>query len=84
MGYILTEIIQVQFHCFDDATHAMSKEEDILVVQKILNSILMDYYVSNTSVSNSGRFPCYQKNFIEKFYNSELYTRRNQYSEKSK
>ena len=45
----------------------MSKEENILVVQKILNSIVMDYYVSNTSVSIQGGFPCYQKNFIEKF-----------------
>jgi len=45
----------------------MSKEENILVVQKILNSIIMDYYVSNTSVSIQGGFPCYQKNFIEKF-----------------
>lgn len=52
---------------FEDATHEMSKEENILVVQKILNSILMDYYVSNTSVSIQGGFPCYQKNFIEKF-----------------
>ena len=42
-------------------------EENILEVQKVLNSIVMDYYVSNTSVSIQGGFPCYQKNFIEKF-----------------
>jgi len=52
---------------FDDSTHEMSKEENILIVQKILNSIVMDYYISNTSVSIQGGFPCYQKNFIEKF-----------------
>ena len=52
---------------FDDSTHEMSKEENILVVQKILNSIVMDYYVSNTSISIQGGYPCYQKNFIEKF-----------------
>lgn len=52
---------------FEDSTHEMSKEENILVVQKILNSIVMDYYVTNTSVSIQGGFPCYQKNFIEKF-----------------
>ena len=52
---------------FADSTHEMSKEENILVVQKILNSIVMGYYVSNTSVSIQGGFPCYQKNFIEKF-----------------
>ncbi len=52
---------------FDDLTHPMAKEENILIVQKILNSIVMDYYVRNTSVSIQGGFPCYQKNFIEKF-----------------
>lgn len=52
---------------FEDTTHEMSKEENILVVQKILNSIVMDYYINNTSVSIQGGFPCYQKNFIEKF-----------------
>lgn len=51
----------------NDLIHPMSKEENILAVQKILNSILMDYYVSKTSVSIQGGFPCYQKNFIEKF-----------------
>jgi hypothetical protein len=45
----------------------MSKKENILVVQKILNSIIMDYYINHTSVSIQGGFPCYQKNFIEKF-----------------
>ena len=52
---------------FEASAHEMSKEENILVVQKILNSIVMDYYVSNTSVSIQGGFSCYQKNFIEKF-----------------
>lgn len=52
---------------FVDSTHKMSKEENILIVQKILNSIVMDYYVRNTSVSIQGGFPCYQKNFIEMF-----------------
>ena len=41
--------------------------ENIDVVQKILNSYLMHYYVSKTSVSIEGGYPCYQKNFIEKF-----------------
>uniref|UniRef100_UPI004047412A HsdM family class I SAM-dependent methyltransferase n=1 Tax=Mariniflexile sp. TaxID=1979402 RepID=UPI004047412A len=52
---------------FDDLTHPMSKEKNILVVQKILNSIVMDYYITKTSVSIQGGFPCYQKNFIERF-----------------
>lgn len=37
------------------------------VVQKILNSIIMHYYVTKTSVSIEGGYPCYQKNFIERF-----------------
>lgn len=52
---------------FADFIHPISKEENILVAQKILNSIIMDYYVSKTSVAIQGGFPCYQKNFIEKF-----------------
>lgn len=50
-----------------DLIHPMTKEKNILVVQKILNSIVMDYYITKTSVSIQGGFPCYQKNFIEKF-----------------
>lgn len=52
---------------FDDLVHPMSKEENIMEVQKILNSKVMDYYITLTSVSIQGGFPCYQKNFIEKF-----------------
>ena len=51
----------------DNLVHPLSKEENILEVQKILNSVIMDYYVTATSVSIQGGFPCYQKNFIEKF-----------------
>jgi len=52
---------------FDDYQHPLSKIENIRLVQKILNSIVMHYYVSKTSVSIAGGYPCYQKNFIEKF-----------------
>ncbi len=52
---------------FANDTHEFSKQENILVAQKILNSIVMDYYIKTTSVSIEGGFPCYQKNFIEKF-----------------
>jgi tRNA1(Val) A37 N6-methylase TrmN6 len=43
------------------------KFENIDVVQKILNSSLMHYFVKKTSVSIEGGYPCYQKNFIDKF-----------------
>jgi adenine-specific DNA-methyltransferase len=50
-----------------DIFNPITKIENIDVVQKILNSTLMDYYVRKTSISISGGYPCYQKNFIERF-----------------
>lgn len=52
---------------FDMSTNPFTKVENIELVQKILNSSLMHYYVSKTSVAIEGGYPCYQKNFIEKF-----------------
>ena len=52
---------------FGNEIHPISKEENALLAQKILNSVIMDYYVRTTSVSIQGGYPCYQKNFIEKF-----------------
>ena len=37
------------------------------VLQKILNSVVMEYYINKTSVNIEGGFPCFQKNFIELF-----------------
>lgn len=52
---------------FKESIHPLSKEENIFLVQKVLNSFIMDYYIKATSVFIQGGFPCYQKNFIEKF-----------------
>jgi adenine-specific DNA-methyltransferase len=52
---------------FGEFINPITKLENIDVVQKILNSIVMDYYVTKTSVAIEGGYPCYQKNFIEKF-----------------
>ena len=52
---------------FGNLISPISKVENIDVVQKIFNSIVMHYYVSKTSVAIEGGYPCYQKNFIEKF-----------------
>ena len=41
--------------------------DNVDVLLKILNSGLMNYYVTKTSVSIDGGYPCYQKNFIERF-----------------
>ena len=57
---------------FADSINPISKIENIDVVQKIFNSIVMHYYVSKTSVAIEGGYPCYQKNFIEKFTIPEL------------
>ncbi len=56
-----------QSSLFKEYENPISKEKNIDVVQKILNSVIMDYYVRKTSVSIQGGYPCYQKNFIEKF-----------------
>lgn len=37
------------------------------VLQRILNSRLMDYYVSKTSYSIEGGYFCYQKKYVERF-----------------
>jgi len=52
---------------FGDNGHLLSKVQNIDIVQKILNSEIMNYYINKTSVSIEGGYPCYQKNFIEKF-----------------
>jgi methylase of polypeptide subunit release factors len=52
---------------FGDTGHPLSKIENIDIVQKVLNSEIMHYYISRTSISIEGGYPCYQKNFIEKF-----------------
>lgn len=53
---------------------SLFEDSDMLVdvnnvdaVLKILNSYVMHYYISKTSVAIEGNYPCYQKNFIEKF-----------------
>lgn len=57
---------------FSEEINPITEIENIDVVQKILNSCLMHYYISKTSVSIEGGYPCYQKNFIEKFTIPEL------------
>ena len=52
---------------FSGFTNPLMDLKNIDVVQKILNSIVMHYYISKTSVAIEGGYPCYQKNFIERF-----------------
>ena len=37
------------------------------IMQKVLNSRIMDYYISNTSYSIEGGYYCYQKKYVERF-----------------
>lgn len=53
------------FSLFDNNDISSIENADVLL--KILNSGIMHYYVSRTSVSIEGGYPCYQKNFIERF-----------------
>lgn len=40
---------------------------DLDILQRILNSTVMQYYVRNTSYAIEGGYYCYQKKYIEKF-----------------
>lgn len=40
---------------------------DLEILAKVLNSSIMDYYITNTSYSIEGGFYCYQKKYIENF-----------------
>lgn len=37
------------------------------ILSKVLNSKIMDYYISNTSYSIEGGYYCYQKKYVERF-----------------
>ena len=45
---------------------------DIRVLQRILNSWVMDYYARLTSFQIEGGYQCFQKNFIERFCIPEI------------
>lgn len=44
-----------------------SEEYTLEFLQKILNSIIMDYYISHTSYALEGNYKCYQKKYIQNF-----------------
>ena len=71
-GYGLYIREQENNRLFTEFINPITQLENIDVVQKILNSIVMDYYITKTSVAIEGGYPCYQKNFIEKFTIPEL------------
>lgn len=48
-------------------SNPMGNGENLDVILKVLNSVVMAYYVEKTSVAIEGGYPCYQKNFIERF-----------------
>lgn len=44
-----------------------SPQFDLEILQKILNSVVMDYYISKTSYAIEGNYRCYQKKYIQRF-----------------
>lgn len=66
-GYGIFSKSQEKLSLFDDLNDSVGDETNFDILQKILNSKIMDYYVKKTSVSIEGGYPCYQKNFIERF-----------------
>lgn len=52
---------------WEDAQDFLSNVENVDIILKILNSSIMHYYITRTSISIEGGYFCYQKNFIEKF-----------------
>ena len=58
---------QIQHDSLFAEVPLLGQEENLEVMQAILNSRLMHYYITRTSVSIEGGYYCYQKNFIEKF-----------------
>ncbi len=63
-GLFLKEKKGFGFDLFDNP---FAHESNLGILQKILNSDVMYYYINKTSVSIEGGYPCYQKNFIERF-----------------
>jgi hypothetical protein len=45
---------------------------DLEILQSILNSKIMDYYMTNTSYSIEGGYKCYQKKYVQNFSIPEL------------
>ncbi|MFH1875664.1 MAG: N-6 DNA methylase [Candidatus Omnitrophota bacterium] len=50
-----------------DSASLFNDSISLEILSKILNSRIMAYYINQTSVSIEGGYPCYQKNFIERF-----------------
>lgn len=53
--------------CNGYAIFQKSNNLTLKALQKILNSVIMDYFARKTSVDLEGGYQCYQKNFIESF-----------------
>lgn len=60
------------------------EEVSLETLSKILNSKIMEYYIGKTSVSIEGGYPCYQKNFIERFTIPKLKQEHDDYLENEK
>lgn len=53
--------------CNGYAVFQKNRQITLKALQKVLNSVIMDYFARKTSVDIEGGYQCYQKNFIESF-----------------
>jgi len=64
--------------------YAIYYKGNLRTLQKVLNSIVMDYYIKKTSISIESGYWCYQKNFIERFSIPEFTTQENYFLENTR
>lgn len=55
------------------------ESDSLEILQRVLNSKVMDYYVSLTSYAIEGNYRCYQKKYIQSFSIPDFDLRENQY-----
>lgn len=65
---------ETEYSLFSNGYAVFPDTVDIEVLNRILNSKVMDYYIRKTSKEIQGDYQCYQKNFIRKFSVPEFTT----------
>ena len=65
---------ETEYSLFSNGYAVFPDTVDVEVLNRILNSKVMDYYIRNTSKEIQGDYQCYQKNFIRKFSVPEFTT----------
>jgi methylase of polypeptide subunit release factors len=66
---------ETEYSLFSNGYAVFPDTVDVEVLNRILNSKVMDYYIRKTSKEIQGDYQCYQKNFIRKFSIPEFTTK---------